>query len=274
MKQGAHDGAPGARRSPFERPPREAGVRWTVSRGASATVVFFDLDDTLFDHTFSASAGLGAVADAYPVFARRPIEDLVARHARHVEALHRRVLAGELSIEAARVARFEALCRECGARDLAGEQVAETYRGAYARSRRVVPGTVALLATLRARVRVGIVTNNLVGEQLEKLRVLELGALVDVLVISEEAGVAKPDPEIFQIALARANCAAREAVMVGDSWATDVLGARAAGVRPVWFNRTARPCPEPGWCAELQSFLPAEAACRLIVGPPGSAVRQ
>ena len=32
---------------------------------------------------------------------------------------------------------------------------------------------------------------------------------------------------------------AEDAVMVGDSWAADVEGARAAGIRPIWFNRAA-----------------------------------
>jgi putative hydrolase of the HAD superfamily len=32
--------------------------------------------------------------------------------------------------------------------------------------------------------------------------------------------------------------------MVGDSWAADVEGARAAGIRPIWFNRSGRPAPD------------------------------
>ena len=32
--------------------------------------------------------------------------------------------------------------------------------------------------------------------------------------------------------------------MVGDSWAADIEGARAAGIRPIWFNRAGRPPPD------------------------------
>ena len=34
-------------------------------------------------------------------------------------------------------------------------------------------------------------------------------------------------------------CAPGDAVMVGDSWAADIAGAHAAGIRPIWFNRAA-----------------------------------
>jgi len=33
--------------------------------------------------------------------------------------------------------------------------------------------------------------------------------------------------------------------MIGDAWETDIAGARAAGIRPVWFNRFGAPSPDP-----------------------------
>ena len=55
--------------------------------------------------------------------------------------------------------------------------------------------------------------------------------------VSAEAGVAKPAPEIFELALRRLRCSAARAVMVGDSPETDVAGAQRAGVRPVLIDR-------------------------------------
>ena len=52
--------------------------------------------------------------------------------------------------------------------------------------------------------------------------------------------MAKPDPRIFAIALERLGCAAADAVMIGDSWPADIEGARAAGVRAIWFNRSGQ----------------------------------
>jgi putative hydrolase of the HAD superfamily len=50
-------------------------------------------------------------------------------------------------------------------------------------------------------------------------------------------GAAKPEPLIFQTALAAAGCAAAAAVHVGDSVAYDVEGARRAGIRPLLLAR-------------------------------------
>jgi putative hydrolase of the HAD superfamily len=146
---------------------------------------------------------------------------------------------------------------------------ASAYRDRYREVRRAVPGAAALLALVKARSRIGIVSNNLLDEQRDKLRACGLEGWIDTLVVSEEAGVSKPDPAIFSIALERLECTAAEAVMVGDSWAADVAGARAAGIRAIWFNPNGAP-PHGGdlAIAELRSLEPAEAALEVIFQLP------
>ena len=68
---------------------------------------------------------------------------------------------------------------------------------------------------------------------------LGLSGLVDDVVVSAEAGVAKPAPEIFDLALRRLQCSAERAVIVGDSPETDIAGAVRAGVRAVLIDRPA-----------------------------------
>jgi putative hydrolase of the HAD superfamily len=67
---------------------------------------------------------------------------------------------------------------------------------------------------------------------------LGLGGLLDAVVTSAEAGVRKPDPRIFEIALAAVQCPAERAIFVGDSIDIDVEGGRAAGMRSVWVDRS------------------------------------
>jgi putative hydrolase of the HAD superfamily len=229
-------------------------------------VVLLDLDDTLFDHTHSSLSGLAALRQAYEPFARFELATLAKIHSQNLEAMHLLVLRGEIPVDEARFARFRALAADCGAPSLDVAEVAAAYRTAYLRARRAVPGALELLGAIRAHAKIGVVTNNVVVEQVEKLAHLSMTELVDVLVISEEAGVRKPDPAIFRIALARAGASADQAVMLGDSWGSDVLGARAAGVRAVWLNRTGLPCPGPGLCAEIQSLLPTESVLELLFG--------
>ena len=78
--------------------------------------------------------------------------------------------------------------------------------------------------------------------------------------------MSKPDPAIFDLALHLLHCTADESVMVGDSWEMDVMGARAAGLRAVWFNRTGRACPDPVLARELKSLEPVEEVARLLLG--------
>jgi len=70
---------------------------------------------------------------------------------------------------------------------------------------------------------------------------------------SQEVGAEKPDRRVFDLALARAGCAAGEAIHVGDSWAADYLGAKAVGMRAIWLNRRGRSPPEA--CESVSDLL-------------------
>jgi putative hydrolase of the HAD superfamily len=141
------------------------------------------------------------------------------------------------------------------------------FREKYQASRQIVPGTIALLEALRPHVKIGIVTNNILVEQQEKLRYLGLEAHIDALVVSEEVGIVKPEAGIFRVALERLQCSAEETVMIGDAWQNDIIGARAAGIRAIWLNRYGVPCPDPSLASEISAFEPLEAVFALLSLP-------
>ena len=58
----------------------------------------------------------------------------------------------------------------------------------------------------------------------------------DVIVISEEAGIEKPDKEIFQLALDKLAVQAENAVMVGNRIDADIIGANRIRMKSVWFR--------------------------------------
>lgn len=242
--------------------------------------VLFDLDDTLFDHAHCARAALEGVRSAHPVLGLVPPEALERAHAQILEVLHAEVMLGRLELDAARIERFRRLFASAGVdadRDAAAAAAA-TYRRHYLESRREVEGAAALLAAARGRAQVGIVSNNLRNEQQDKLRCCGLDRYVDALVVSEEAGVSKPDPRIFEIALQRLGCRPEEAVMLGDSWAADIVGAAAAGIRPVWFNRGGgMPPPVPAGVAVVGALAPVAGVLNVLldeVRPAHAKVRQ
>ena len=101
----------------------------------------------------------------------------------------------------------------------------------------VYPDVKPMLADLRqAGLAVGVVSDW--GSNLEAiLASLGLDGTLDFVLASGAAGVAKPDPAFFRLALARAGVDAADALMVGDSYRADVLGARSAGMEGVLLDR-------------------------------------
>ena len=64
------------------------------------------------------------------------------------------------------------------------------------------------------------------------------------LVISEQVGVAKPHPDIFEHALAAMGTPARDRVlMVGDNPDSDIVGGHLAGLHTCWLNADNKPTP-------------------------------
>ena len=242
-------------------------------RGALIRAVLFDLDDTLFDHRHASRQALEAVRDCHPTVASVDASDLDRRHAEILEALHLRVLAKEITLDDARQERFRRLFESVGISPgdledgLLARRAAVAYRTRYMQSWREVCGATALLRALRPQVRIGIVSNNLAREQHDKLRFCGFDRYLDAIVISEEAGVAKPDPAIFRQALERLSAEAAETVMIGDAWATDIAGARAAGVRATWFNPSGTSRPE-AWhdVDEIRALEPVSTVLSLVLG--------
>ena len=231
--------------------------------------VLFDLDDTLFDHRRSSATALRSVQYAYDCFRRVVFSDFERRHSGFLEEMHPEVVSGRLDMDDARRERFRRLFASFGVTAVEDTcaAAASRYRSAYLAARSAVEGAEALLQAIREKARVGIVSNNMLLEQKEKLEFCRLAAYVDVLVVSEEAGVSKPEPKIFQIALDALEVPAENAVMVGDSWEADVIGAQRAGLRAVWFNplRGQRPDPHRDEVRELHAFLPTADAVKLLL---------
>ncbi|MCI4343812.1 MAG: HAD family hydrolase [Thermoplasmata archaeon] len=230
-------------------------------------LVLFDMDDTLFDHSLTCRAALEQLRREEKPLASRPLDELWREYLRLLESQSSGIAASPATYANLRAERFRLLGDRCGwtmgpkiARELSAR-----YRDHYQRLRRPVPGAVPFVRRVAARVRVGMVTNNEYREQEEKLEFLGLRDLVDPLVVSARENVAKPDPRIYRIALERGKGRAAETVMVGDSWRNDVLGARSAGIRPVWFNRFGIEPPTRHQVDEFRSYRPtgpAEAVLR------------
>lgn len=85
-------------------------------------------------------------------------------------------------------------------------------------------------------IKMGIVTNGSSDFQQTKIDKLRLRKYMKTIMISGEAGVEKPDPEIFRIALSEINSSNKTTLFVGDHPVNDIKGSSDAGLKSVWLS--------------------------------------
>ncbi len=98
------------------------------------------------------------------------------------------------------------------------------------------PNTIDILEYLKPKYRLHVITNGFQEIQEKKMRNSGILDYFNHVVNSEMAGVKKPNPYIFQLALNRAGIPPENAIMVGDSLEADILGAQAVGFHTLHFN--------------------------------------
>ena len=206
-----------------------------------------DLDETLFDHQYSSMQGLSALCELYPSLYVKTPEELEAYFWKELNENYHYVLAGEMTVEEARVKRIRSLFELCGVPapedDL--KKLSERYKKAYNSTNKVVDGVMEMLKCLRKKgYCIVVLTNRFVKMQFQRIKVCGLEKAIDFLVTSEEVGVKKPEETIYREAMRRCGAEPGETVMIGDDWETDIIGAHRLGIRCFWLNRRKEPCPD------------------------------
>lgn len=168
------------------------------------------------------AAELGVEADANLVSAVRAEMSYYKRHAH--EGTDPEALA-DLRRRCA-----ELLSRELG-REVGVEMMMRSIRF------RAAADAEAALAHLRERGLALVCVSNWDVSLAAVLERCGLANLLDGVVTSAGSGRRKPDPAIFEPALALAGCSPPEALHVGDTAAEDVAAARAAGIPHLLLNR-------------------------------------
>ncbi len=98
------------------------------------------------------------------------------------------------------------------------------------------PSAIEVLNYLQPKYRLHIITNGFQEIQDKKLRNSNIDGYFDHVINSEMAGVKKPNPIIFELALKNADTVAEKSLMIGDSLEADILGAKAVGFHTLHFN--------------------------------------
>jgi putative hydrolase of the HAD superfamily len=109
-----------------------------------------------------------------------------------------------------------------------------------------IAGMTELARELRSRgVRVAVLSNS-EGMLAELLTEIGMASAFDVIIDSGKVGLEKPGRAIFDHTLAALDAIGADAIHIGDSYNADIVGARNAGWRAIWFGRRIRPVDDPG----------------------------
>lgn len=100
----------------------------------------------------------------------------------------------------------------------------------------LIPGAIELLNYLKPKYRMSILSNGFREVQSKKIFNAGLADYFSHTILSEDAGVNKPHPDIFHYALLETSFQKEETLMIGDSWEADIIGAHNAGMHQLWFN--------------------------------------
>lgn len=221
------------------------------------TTVWIDLDDTLIDFTTNARTSLVRMWHDEPVLQRHFItpEIWAECYESHNVALWSRYSTGDITREYLRLQRFLRPLTEAGMERTEARQLAIRYDTLYldylAREKALMPGALALLQWLRDKgLRIGCLSNGFKDVQFRKIRTAGLEPWIDLVVLSDDIGINKPDRRIFDFAMAQSgDTDPTHHLMIGDNPATDIAGALAAGWSAIWYHPerafAGSPCP-PG----------------------------
>ncbi len=200
--------------------------------------VIFDLDGTLYDYNTLEKEAFAAVGELV-------LEKIGVSEEQYAEAFGRarqevKKVLGEVAASHNRMLYFQKTMEFLDIRPLfLTHEMYETYWGTFLDKMVLFPGAREFLDELYERnIRIGICSDMMAHVQHRKLMALGLQDDVDCLVTSEEAGVEKPSPEIFELCFRKLRFKPEEICFVGDTYEKDVKGTIAMGMQAIWF------CPE------------------------------
>ncbi len=116
-------------------------------------------------------------------------------------------------------------------------QMYEMYWGTFLEKMQLFPGVRSLIDSLCEKgIMIAVCTDLTAHIQHRKLIALGLSDDIFCLVISEEAGREKPASEMFALCLEKLGLPAEEVCYIGDNYSKDIVGAKACGMKAIWFH--------------------------------------
>ena len=229
-------------------------------------MLVFDIDDTLYQRS---EPYLRAYRELFRGQYALDEEALVRANHRNKEEQFHLYSEGKISFEEMTVRRTQNTFRDMGV-ILSGDEAAhfEQVYSSYQNSLTLHPAFRDLLDTLLAKgVPMGVLTNGLPDRQRNKLTAMRAEGYFpkEHIMASGDIGVIKPGTELFRAFEQKVGKAPDQLWMIGDSFESDIAGARKAGWHAVWLNRKGEVLPDDTTLHPDLMGGSEEEVCRLLL---------
>ena len=202
--------------------------------------LLFDADGTLFDYERAESTALRQVFDSIGIAFEAAYLTI---YQRINQMLWQALEQGRVTPKIVKERRFEMLLGEIDVA-FSPAEFSHLYLQRLADCSELLEGAAEVVLALKEKYRIAILTNGLQFVQRRRIERSVLHPHIAEMVISEEVGFSKPAKEYFKIALERiGNPPQHEALMIGDGWASDIVGAYQYGLDACWYNPKRQPRP-------------------------------
>lgn len=211
-------------------------------------LVLFDLDDTLVHFDDYWEMTVKETFRNHLITREMNINDLFEVFDEVDELLVGKLDSQQLSIHEYRIQRYLQSMDKMGkTADVEGAILFESLYQSIGK-KNMKPNVIVnkLIAELSNHYQIGIITNGSKGWQLDKIEAIGLNDVFpkDYVFISEDIGYEKPSPEIYHHVRSKASLLADQILVVGDSWANDVMGPIQQGLKAIWFNKENKQVPQ------------------------------
>lgn len=198
--------------------------------------IYFDLDDTLLDHKKAEHAGLSDIHAHFEMF--NGVDDDTLHHTYHKinKGLWEQYGKAEIDRYQLQRLRFEKTLAELGLDESSSQEVGDAYMNFYRNHWEWIQGAKDAYYKIADHFDVGIITNGFAETQWLKIDQFEFKKSAQHIVISEEVGVMKPHPKIFDHSTELAGVDRTDILYVGDSFTSDITGGSKAGWKVAWFT--------------------------------------
>ncbi|WP_421774015.1 HAD family hydrolase [Gracilimonas sp.] len=200
--------------------------------------IYFDLDDTLLDHKKAEQAGLRDVHNHFDMFNGISEDNLLETYDHINKGLWEEYGRGEIDRHELHRRRFSETFQELGLGEGMHEEAGKVYMNYYRNHWEWIDGAKEAYDLIAEKYKVGIITNGFAETQRLKIDQFKLRETASQIVISEDVGVMKPDPKIFDHSTDLAGVNREDILYVGDSFTSDVVGGSKANWKVAWYTKT------------------------------------